>query len=315
MVTAILLNYNQSEYTLNCVNSLLKSENCEFKVLIIDNGSKPNEYENLCAFNDEKVSIHRIENNCGYVGGVNYGLKIAQQQHPDYFLIMNNDTIIDKNAISELVTTAIKYNNKCIVSGKVYNMDEPDTLQYIGQWCRNHEKLDYPPYVKNMREKDIGQFDNEIEMDILDDIFWLLPANVFIDIGYYSNYFFLYGEQIDYALRARKTGVRLIYTPQARIWHKGALSTSQGDSNSPKIVFWRAKSYLVLSYLHMHFYKFLVIFFIQAFNLFIRIPKLLTRKRKLFQAQLYAFLIFTFWLFNKKPDKGYNPLANMKIDS
>ena len=110
--------------------------------------------------------------------------------------------------------------------------------------------FDYKSPVKNRREKDIGQYDKEINLAMSDDIMWMISKSIYQDIGLYSEYFFLYGEQNDYAIRAIKKGYRLIYTPKAKIWHKGGVTTAGGNKKSPRIYYWTTFATLKLSVLH-----------------------------------------------------------------
>jgi len=308
----ITLNYNQNQYTLDCIKSLLESNYSNFSIYLIDNGSTQANFEELQNNLPEnpKLKLIRINENVGYVGGVNHGIQLAQQNGTDYFLIMNNDTIIESDAISALVNTAQSHKNNVIVSGKVYNYDEKDTLQTIGNAKSTKGPLDFPAYVKNRREKDIGQYDQEMEMGMLDDIFWLIPKLVFDKVGYYSDYFFLYGEQNDYALRAVKANVKLIYTPKAKLWHKEGATTAEGVKESPKIIYWRTFASLKLSVLHLNenesktFYYNLVI--IRTIKKLI----LIFRGKSSFQvlyAQFLAIKHFNYWKKILYKDNGYNP--------
>jgi hypothetical protein len=315
MILIIILNYNKSKETINCIESVLKSNYHDFKILLIDNGSEINDYYQLMKIKNSKIILKRIENNCGYVGGINFGLQMGKELSPEYYLIMNNDTIIAPEAILELVNSSKKYKDNCIVSGKTYNLDEPDTLQYIGQWCKNHNTLNYPSYVKNSKEKDIGQYDNEKEMEMLDDIFWLLPNDVFKKIGYYSEYFYLYGEQNDYAFRAKKKGIKLIYTPGAKIWHHLHLTTADGKKGFQKVYYWQFYATMLLAYFHLskkYFYLFYVSKLLKL--IFISIAYLALLKYSKFKRnhvpKLLAHFYFTKWLFNKKQNNGYNPYSN-----
>ena len=192
-VLVLTLNYNQNAYSVECVHSILASSHRNIIVYLIDNGSSEVNYAELKHLlpDDKRLNLHRIDDNVGYVGGINYGLETGAKLDPDYYLIMNNDTLIDKEAITELVTAARRYDDNAIVSGKVYHYDEKKYLQTIGNAKSNKGLLDYPEVVKNRREEDIGQHDKETEMGMLDDIFWLIPQNVFTKVGYYSDYFFL----------------------------------------------------------------------------------------------------------------------------
>jgi GT2 family glycosyltransferase len=314
-VAVIIINYNHHEITCSCIDSILSSEYDDFDLHVVDNGSVGSDYEILKQKYQERIVLHKIEKNTGYVGGVNYGLQKCVAKDYSYYLIMNNDTIIDSRAIRYLVQSSKRYHDKCIVSGKVYHYDNPQYLQYIGQKCGDLDRLDFPPIVTNRMEKDLGQYDSEMEMGMLDDIFWLLPHGVFKKVGLYSEYFFLYGEQNDYAIRAVKQGYKLIYTPDAKIWHRGSMTTSKGDSNSPKLTFWRTKASLVLLTLHSQ-KRYLFNYFFKTFfkKVIIGLPVGIIRRikgeKKALKnnlAILFALLYFISWYMYKRKDKGFNP--------
>ncbi|GGH74533.1 glycosyltransferase family 2 protein [Phaeocystidibacter marisrubri] len=314
MITAITLNYNQNDYTSKCALSVLESVGEDIHLVVIDNGSTEDnfrELKSLLPLDDSRLTVHRIVDNIGYVGGVNVGLKIAfEQRNSDYTLVMNNDTIIDSKAITELIQTAKKHDNKAIVSGKVYNYDEQDTLQFIGNGKGKTGLLDFPAFVKNRREKDLGQYDQEMEMGMIDDIFWLIPKLVFDQVGYYSNYFFLYGEQNDYALRAVKAGNKLIYTPNAKIWHKGKVTTADGDSNSPKIEYWRSFAVMKIAVLHFSGADSKKLLSQWKYKRTLKVMIwILTGKSKFssLKAHLLAIKHFKFWNKVRYVDNGYNP--------
>lgn len=314
-VSIISLNYNQISYTLKCISSLLQSKYSNFQIFIVDNGSSNSEKKKLKEkfYNIDLVTILDIHQNVGYVGGINYALKkIIEISNTDYFLIMNNDTIIDSEAIGKLVKTASYYENKCIVSGKVYHYDKPGILQYIGQKFIGKNFLS--SIGLGIDEEDKGQYDEIIEMDMIDDIFWLLPLNVFKKVGLYSNYFFLYGEQNDYALRAGKHGFKLIYEYRAKLWHKGSITSASGDRTAPRLVYWRNKGSLTLAYLHLsrkeflqYYLNYIILligkFIKEFFNSALKSPQ----QSLVIKARFLAWFVFTKWLLIKNEDKGYNP--------
>lgn len=311
-VVIITLNFNQNDYTIACVNSLLKSNYTNFEILLIDNGSSSSSFSSLLDvnFNDDRLIIERIEKNIGYVGGINCGLKMAKDLFADYFIIMNNDTIICENAITEFVNSSKRNNDNAIITGKVYHYDEPNILQDIGQYCRDSKKLDYPPIIPSYFEEDIGQYNSEEERGMIDDIFWILPKKIFEQIGYYSDFFYLYGEQNDYALRAVKNGYKLIYTPKPKLWHKGGVTTSDSNKNSARINYWTTFGTLKLSILHLSTsdgVKFRVEWIMK--NFFKKVILLIKGKISfsIIMAFMNAIYNFYVWKKNKYIDNGYNP--------
>jgi hypothetical protein len=224
---------------------------------------------------------------------------------------MNNDTLIDAKAISELVNTAIHFNNMCIVSGKVYHYDEPNKLQYIGSRIKNRKTLEFEKVGHN--EIDQGQYDQVIELDLLDDIFWLVPAQLYIDIGGYSKYFWFNGESADYALNAKKLNYKLISTPKAKLWHKGSISIG-GRENNPRLVYWHVQSILILKYLHLKKKYFIQIYYFQFQDIIVgyikSIIKLFLGRKSNIQvihAKLFGFIYFNIWIITNSENTGKTP--------
>ena len=313
MVIIITLNYNQNEYTLKCVESVLKSFFKDFLILLIDNGSTKKNYKELKKNlpNDKKLILKRIENNIGYVGGINYGLHEASLLDLDYFLIMNNDTIIDENGIKELVKTCKEYSNKVIVSGKVYHYDEPNMLQDVGIKFKNINS--FAGKRLGTDEIDRGQFDFIEERDLLDDVFWLFPYSLYKEIGGYSPYFWFSAEQADFALRAKKNGYKLIFTPKAKLWHKGSVSIG-GRERNPKLAYWHVQSNLIFRFLYLSKVEFLKHYFKVVLGIgasyYREYKKNRSKKSTNYDypnAKLKALQYFNVWIFKRNVNTGKNP--------
>ncbi|MEL4455486.1 glycosyltransferase family 2 protein [Lutimonas vermicola] len=314
LVVVLLLNYNQNDYTLKCIESLLESEYENFKIMLIDNGSTPENADqlekNLPV--DNKLLYHRIVDNIGYGKGSNFGLNKGLELDPKYYLIMNNDTIIDKYAISEMVKTSKEFNDKALVTGKVYHYDKPEVLQFVGFKCINKRSLSF--IRMGVDEKDEGQYDKVVESDMIDDIFVLHSVDIYKEIGGYSPYFWINGVNIDRALRAMEKGFKLIYTPKAILWHKGSVSIG-GRNKNPKIAFWNIQSKLMIRYLHLNRARFvesyLRIFFSDVMRTYIK-----SKYLKLFKGvditayannKLRAVFYFNRWMVKKNHNTGFCP--------
>jgi len=314
LVVVILLNYNQNEYTLKCVDSLLRSDYKLLKIMLIDNGSLQENADHLIEElpEDDRLIFKRIENNIGYGKGSNFGLEEGMKLDPSYFLIMNNDTIIDKNAIEELVKTSKQFDDKALVTGKVYHYDQPNILQFVGFKYINRKTLSYTRM--GLDELDNGQFDEIVESDMIDDIFVLQSAEVYKKIGGYSPYFWINGVNIDRGLRAIENGFKLIYTPKAKIWHKGSVSIGGRDFN-PKIAFWDIQSKLMIRYIHSSRINFLKSYFRVLINdvsrtylkskylKFIKGEDITEYANNKFKGLFY----FNKWVFKKNENTGHCP--------
>ena len=311
----ITINYNQNPYTVSCVESILTSDFDDFKILLIDNGSSYENKEQLINKlpDDDRIVCINLENNIGYVGAVNVGLSKAIELNVDYVVTLNNDTLVDKYAISSLIKVSKKHKDEVIVSGKVFNYHKKNYLQTIGNIrIPGGNLFECKPLVKNSCEKDTGQFDEEIWLDMTDDILWCFSQRVLTKVGLYSDFFFLYGEQNDYLLRAVKKGIKIVYTPHSKIWHKGSVTTADGINSriTPRIEYWKTMAAQKLSVLHLTSKQHRIFIFKYLFKLIIRdLFNLIQFKTsyKIIYAHFMAIKHFKFWNKIRYKDNGYNP--------
>lgn len=314
LVVAVLLNYNQNEYTINCVESLLKSDYENLKILVVDNGSTK---ENVNRLEEElpkstRVIFRKLIDNIGYSQGTNFGLKEGLEFDPYYFLLINNDTIIDSQAITELVNTSKKHNDKARVTGKVYHYDKPDILQFVAFKYINKKHLTFD--MVGLDEKDIGQYDSLNEIDMMDDVFALQPVELYKLIGGYSPFLWINGVNIDISLRAISKGYKLVFNPKAKLWHKGSLSIG-GRNKNPKLAFWSIQSKLIIRYLHLNRLNFTIsylgLLFNNALRTYIKSIYLKSFKDKdqlnYAKSKLKAFAYFNRWVYEKSNNNGYTP--------
>jgi len=311
-VLVITLNYNQNNYTISCVDSLLRSTYIDFQIFLIDNGSSNENFEQLKENlpGNDRVLLHRLEKNRGYVGGINYGLQEGIKTAPDYFLIMNNDTIIDRYAIEELVEACQRNDDEVIVTGKVFELDNREIIQTFGNKFRNKRIFD--TYKIGAGEYDNGQYDREEERDMIDDIFWLFPSKLYQEIGPYSNWFGFGAEQADYAQRAKKNNYRLLFTPGAKIYHKGN-ATLGHNIRTPYKAFWSIQSRLMFRWLYVSKSAFLKPYFKTVLEIlaaiFYDIIHIFNRKveKRMARFKLLAFLRFHLWVIYKIPSDKFIP--------
>jgi GT2 family glycosyltransferase len=314
LVVAVLLNYNQNEYSINCVESLLESDYEHLKILIIDNGSTK---ENASKLEEglprsPRVTLKKLTDNIGYAQGTNYALEQGLKFAPSYFLIINNDTIIDKKAVTELVLTSKKYNDKARITGKVYHFDKPDTLQFIAFKYLSRRYLTFDRV--GVDEKDEGQYDHLEEIEMMDDIFVLQPVELYRKIGGYSTFLWVNGVNIDISLRAIHEGYKLVFSPKAKIWHKGSVSIGGRDKN-PRLAFWSIQSKLIIRYLHLNKFNFgisyLSLLFDSALRTYVKSIYLKNFKDvdqlKYARSKLEAFAYFHAWVGKKNNNTGYYP--------
>ena len=298
-VIAITLNWNGKEWLDDCLTSVLAMDYPNFETVMVDNGSTDGSVEFV---GDKFPSVHVVEtgSNLGYARGFNAGLTYAAANGAEYFLIMNNDTVIDQGAVSALVETAQSEERAGFVTGKIYFYDQPDTFQTVGKM---EDPITWNGHHIGWMERDEGQYETVEERVFLDDVMTLVDRRLYDEVGGYDPQFFLQAEEIDWQARAKKKGWRFYYTPEAKLWHR--VSMSMGGFGNPVGRYFDTRSHMVVMARHVSLSRFLRYYVHTGFevlNSFGRgVAQFNWAKVKPRLAMLLGFVSGTFWLVHRRP--------------
>ena len=239
-VYIIVLNWNGKEDTLECLESLEKINYSNYKIVVVDNGSEDDSVsETKKQF--PKVKIIENKKNLGFAGGNNVGIKYAINSGARYVLLINNDTTVEENFLSELVEVGESDEKVGVLGSKIYFHSEPDRIWFAGgkvSWLKNkgtHIGLD---------QIDNGQYDKIKETDYLTGCCLLIKREVIEKIGVLEEDYFLYYEDTDFSLRAKNADYKIVYVPKSKIYHKISRSTKPGSSD---YIYYHTRNGLVMA--------------------------------------------------------------------
>lgn len=221
LVFIIILNWNGKEDTLDCLRSLREVDYSRFKILVVDNASKDGSVE---AIKKEFPDIEIIVNaaNLRFAGGNNVGMKRAIELGADYLLLLNNDTIVDKDFLTKLVDGAEVLPQVGMAGPKIYYHKDPKRLWYAGgkiAWWKGWISH------RGVREFDNGQYNTIGETEYITGCCVLVKREVIDKIGMLDEAYFIYGEDADWSIRASRAGYKLMYVPTSFLWHKVSVSS------------------------------------------------------------------------------------------
>jgi GT2 family glycosyltransferase len=220
-VAVIVVNWNNFQDTYECVESLQKMSDPSFNIVMVDNGSTDGSPKRL----NEKLSmITLIENpeNVGYAEGNNVGIRYAFARGAEYIFLLNNDTIVDPDVLNDLIKIGEQDKAIGIVGPKIYDYYEPSKVWFAGAY------IDWKSGESSHLGKgeiDHGQFNTVMEVDRLTGCAMLVKREVFEKIGLLDPEFFLYFEDVDFCVRARKAGYKIVCAQNAKVWHKESVTT------------------------------------------------------------------------------------------
>jgi len=241
-VCVLILNRDRRDDTLACLASLLGSPYPNLEVVVLDNASSDG---TAAAVRAAYPSVHVIETggNLGYAAGNNVGLSWARDRAADYVLLLNEDTIVDPDFIGHLVAAAEHRPELGFLGPLVYHHSEPHVIQSAG----GTTTADWRTHHRGQNELDTGQYAQPFEADWVSGCAIFMRMSVVNHIGTLDPEFFIYSEEVDWCLRARRAGFKGLVVPAARIWHKGV---RRDYSPSPRVTYLSARNHLRL--LHKH---------------------------------------------------------------
>lgn len=194
----------------------------DLEIYIVDNGSKDGSVE-FIEENYPSVKLVKFPHNTGFAPAVNAGIKAASGQ---YLALINNDTVVDKNWVSELAAVLDSHPEIGSVGCKMLAYDDHKLLDGVGDGYR---RGGLPGRIGH-REIDTGRFDTQRYILGACGGAAVYKRSMLDDIGLFDEDYFAYLEDVDIALRAQSAGYKCLYVPSAIIYHLGCGTTGSGYS-------------------------------------------------------------------------------------
>lgn len=247
MVCVVLVNYNGKKYNKACIDSVLRNTySGKLKIVVVDNASSDGSLEELEKIYVDVDNIHyiRMNENYGFSKANNEGIKWALEQHCQHILLLNNDTEIEPWTIQEMVRLQERTGH--IVVPKILYADTPNVI-----WCAGGE---LSPIIKKPRHRGAGkldgaQFDREDICTFANGCCILLSDQIIFKIGLLDERFFLYYEDTEYSMRARRNKIDISYCGKAVVYHK--VNGSTGGNANPANAYYITRNWLICNKMYM----------------------------------------------------------------
>ncbi|MYD26714.1 MAG: glycosyltransferase family 2 protein [Gemmatimonadetes bacterium] len=242
-VTIVILNWNRVADTLECLESLARMNYPSYSIVVVDNGSTDGSPEAIERWGREHLPVKQIRNaeNRGFVRGSNQGMRHALSTNTDYVYLLNNDTVVEPDALSLLVASAERSGDVGMVGPKIYQYGKDNVLDSAGTraipWLAQG-------FLIGHGEKDQGQYDHPGEMPYVTGTALLVKRTVLEKVGLMDEDYFCYFDDFDWGLKAREAGYWLLLEPRAVVHHKGSQTAGL---NSPFYVHHMVRSRILFA--------------------------------------------------------------------
>lgn len=226
LLSFVLVNWNTKTLLLQCIKSI--REECiglVVEILVSDNASTDGSVEAVEALKYPDVRVIKNSKNYGFAGGNNIAIREAKG---DYICLVNTDVEVFPNCFNILLQYMERNKQAGIVGPRVLNGD--NTLQIsarkeiglITSLVRTFWLDSLFPGMTSYSHKMTE------EVDVLSGCFWMIRRAALDEVGLLDENFFFYGEDRDYCKRMWVKGWKVVYHPEAQIFHlEGGSSTKK----------------------------------------------------------------------------------------
>lgn len=260
-VLVVIVNFKGWQDTIECLESLFKSTVSGFSVCVVDNSEDSESIDSLLKWASgsrsevgtayphlvlplipKPVSVQiltdkelasavfpgliliRTRNN-GFAAANNIGMRVADMFRFKYLWLLNNDTVVQSDALERLIVCARKNPDVGIFGSKLMLYSNPSKLQGVGGR--------YSPWIGKVWEVGSGELDHGQWDSAYPNIDYVIGASMFVsqafvaDVGQMEEDYFLYYEEIDWCVRGKHKGWHIGFCPDSKVYHKGAASINR----------------------------------------------------------------------------------------
>ena len=251
MISIVIVTYDSTDYIYRCIESILKSnlKDLKIEIIIVDNNSiEKFKFVNSC------IRIYHMDFNIGYSKAINYGIDKASFKN---IITLNPDTYVLNNSIQKIYKYFISLSKDTLVGAKILNYDSsfqvssrrkfpfikyllPYVLKF--KWFGMINKYNYCNISENKTHS----------VDCISGSFMFFSKSLYDKLDGFDESFFLYFEDTDFCIRAKKIGSDIMYYPKCVVYHKKYGSTT-------------FRNYF---FVRFHFYKSFIKFYFKYFYVY-----------------------------------------------
>ncbi len=244
-VAIIVLNWNGYDYTYACLSSLQNIDYPNFNVILVDNASHNQEGVRLKADFPEVDLIINAQN-LGFSGGNNVGIQSALDQGYDYIMLLNNDTEVERNFLTEMIHTMKGLPDTGIVQPLICFLDSRNQVWSAGgKWVSKLGRAVTMGDRKTLTHYPL----KDKTLDWATGCCMLISQDAVVKTGLLNEKYFAYFEDVEWSLRFRKKGFKITLASKAKIYHAAGASSKKKHSEgtlSPRVFYFHVRNQLFL---------------------------------------------------------------------
>ena len=262
-VGMIILNYNDYETTNKYIKKI-KNYNVLNKIVIVDNNSSDNSFEELEKLKNEKISVIQTKENKGYAYGNNYGIKYLNDNYDvDYIIISNPDIIVEEETIERLKKDLDNNNDISMISPVIKQLDEIKRgwrLPEIKDEILSNINYFQRKVVKKLEYDDSKYKGNLTKVDVVSGCFFMIRKDIFDLVGYFDESTFLYYEENILGYKLKNIDKKTFVDNEVSVVHDLSISVDKSFNSIKKYkILKESQKYYVKNYLKANIFDMILL--------------------------------------------------------
>lgn len=262
-VGMIILNYNDYETTNKYIKKI-KNYNVLNKIVIVDNNSSDNSFEELEKLKNEKISVIQTKENKGYAYGNNYGIKYLNDNYDvDYIIISNPDIIVEEETIERLKKDLDNNNDISMISPVIKQLDEikrgwrlPEIKDEILSNINYYQRK----VVKKLEYDDSKYKENLTKVDVVSGCFFMIRKDILDLVGYFDESTFLYYEENILGYKLKNIDKKTFVDNEVSVVHDLSISVDKSFNSIKKYkILKESQKYYVKNYLKANIFDMILL--------------------------------------------------------
>lgn len=251
----VILNYNDYKTTLDYLEMIKKYKNLDL-IIIVDNNSTDNSYDELKKINDDKIVVLKSNKNGGYGYGNNIGIKFAIKKYKKCNIIISNPDIeVTDDTIKQMSKYLNNNSNVAIVSPVI---KEHGSLNRGWKLSSGYKEmlLSVPLIGRKLKNKIIGYknsyYKNDVsKVDVISGCFFMIKSDIFKEIDYFDENLFLYYEENVICSKIKKLNYDIVILNYCSVIHNHSVSIDKSYNKLSKYkILKKSQMYYLEKYTH-----------------------------------------------------------------
>ena len=212
-VKILILNYNGSSVLKKCLDSVLDINYSNYSTVLIDNCSTDNSLD-LVKSHYASIEVVQTGENRMYAGGYNYFFN--RNSEDCFYMILNNDTVVDKDILNQFILGVRKYGDKHIYGAKIMFAKNKNKVWYSGSKIDLNKGI-----IKHLNiRKDINDLDLKDSLtDYVTGCCMFVHSSTIGKLKGFDESFKMYMEDVDFCLRAKSEGINSYFLSSPLLYH------------------------------------------------------------------------------------------------